>query len=134
MENYTAVFILNEDEDDDDEQINHRFEPLNCGVIKFYNENNNIFAEYDVNLNFIGNFYENNLLSNEEKKTMFEKFVDDVNLNKNCKINFKQTNGEISIIKNKDIISFIIMGEYYGATFNVKINESMLNVFNTMVN
>jgi len=130
MENCTAVFVDNLDEDED-EEYESSFESLKNGRIEFYSDANDTFlTRFELDLNMIGDFYENNNLSDDTKKAMFKTFAENIQSDDNCEIKFKQTNGEILIKKIGDIVSFVVTGECYGCEFNVKLNMSVINVFN----
>jgi hypothetical protein len=122
MENYIVKFEKYEDE------------PL-IGSIIFYNEQNIQLSIFDFNIDDIkskhtSNYNTHNAMTLLDKKNIFENFILELNNGINTRLEFIYTNGEISIKKINNIITFTLTSMCMGCSFSVIENTELINVFN----
>jgi len=122
MENYIVKFEKYEDE------------PL-IGSIIFYNEQNIQLSKFDFNIDDIkskntSNYKTHNEMTLLDKKNIFENFILELNNGINTILEFIYTNGEISIKKINNIITFTLTSMCMGCSFSVTENTELINVFN----
>lgn len=65
-----------------------------------------------------------------DKKNIFNNFVLELNNGLNTRLDFIFTNGDISIKKINNIITFTLTAMCLGCSFSVIQNNELINVFN----
>jgi|SaaInlV_150m_DNA_4_1039716.scaffolds.fasta_scaffold44076_1 hypothetical protein len=121
MENYQVILEHMEDED-------------LCGYIKF-TQNDIIVYTCEFDLDELGDFYENNNLSDGQKITLLENFVDNLKNNNDTQLDFKQTNGIISIAYKSisSNVSFELSQMTHGSKMVVNLTDELTNVFSDIL-
>ncbi len=127
MDNYIASFAESEGyiEEKDEGYMNS----LISGDILIHNDENLLCAKYVFDLTDLGDFYENKNITNENKKKIFNNFAQLLDTNEDGKIGFKQSNGNIDIVKKQNIMTFTLSHMAFESSFSLKINDSVKNTF-----
>lgn len=127
MENYMIKFEKHEDDDE--------YESPLSGSILFYNEQNIQLSKFDFNIDDIksknvSNYKTHNKMTLANKIKIFNDFVLELTNGLDTRLDFIFTNGEISIEKINDIMTFSLTALCMGCSFSVTINNELINVFN----